>query len=264
MEQESVKRLSQAIGSNKIEQVKETVRGELRSKIDRLPIDATLQGELLSAVSRLLYPVQPKASLGTIAVAAAAPAEWLMPVVIFVVITLLILVGKLSILLALCLAAVAVFGFSKWFRKSLDRPAPEPRLLLEGSPEQLSVDIEKVVGMLEDVVDTLQQPRQEQPTKALPLMDCYPNVIRWLQNLYVDSVELEEKQQDRIKRSVQTLLRQCYYEIVDYDGTNLDFFQTDRSSLVDTTTQLVPAIVDSRSGKMVVPGSVLFTMDAKI
>ncbi|MBR4534375.1 MAG: hypothetical protein IKO85_07555 [Bacteroidaceae bacterium] len=264
MEQESVKRLSQAIGSNKIEQVKETVRGELRSKIDRLPIDATLQGELLSAVSRLLYPVQPKASLGAITVATGAPAEWLMPVVIFVVITLLILVGKLSILLALCLAAVAVFGFSKWFRKSLDRPAPEPRLLLEGSPEQLSVDIEKVVGMLEDVVDTLQQPRQEQPTKALPLMDCYPNVIRWLQNLYVDSVELEEKQQDRIKRSVQTLLRQCYYEIVDYDGTNLEFFQTDRSSLVDATTQLAPAIVDSRSGKMVVPGSVLFTMDAKI
>ena len=138
MEQESVKRLSQAIGSNKIEQVKETVRGELRSKIDRLPIDATLQGELLSAVSRLLYPVQPKASLGAITVATGAPAEKLMPVIAFVSAGLLILIGKFSLVLAFCLAAIAVFGFSKWFGKSLNRPAPEPRLLLEGSPEQLS------------------------------------------------------------------------------------------------------------------------------
>lgn len=264
MSQVSVNRLAQAISSNEIEHVKVAVREELRTGIARLPVEPTEQAELLEALSRLLFPVRPIVRQNIPAAPPPASSPWLRALALFAVTSLLVLVGKLSVLLAVGLAAAAAVALGCRPPKTMPTQASEAVLVLEGSPEQLASEIGKVEALLQDVSESIRQQGDEHPQKVMPLMDAYPNVVRWLQNLYVDSEELQQQQQERIQRSVKTLLAQCYYNVVDYDGTNIHLFATDRSSVVHAVSQLAPAIVDARSGRKALPGSLLFPIDAKI
>lgn len=120
--------------------------------------------------------------------------------------------------------------------------------------EKIATSFRHVAGCLLSPVGT---------TLQKPLHENYSNVVRWIQRLYSDCEEFDEKTQNYIRKRLKAIASQCYYDIACFDGDNSSLFEKERQQGRTTIYMAFPAIIYRKTGKVVVPGILLVPSDFK-
>lgn len=124
-----------------------------------------------------------------------------------------------------------------------------------------SVDTDRLVSCANSIVDNLRHladtlstdlPKSDPNTK--PLHAVYPNVLKWLQNLYVDNADNGEENLKRVLKRIDSLAYQCKYELVLFDGENQKMFQTNADKDLTEPVMIAPGFRYAPTGVIVLPG----------
>lgn len=158
---------------------------------------------------------------------------------------------------AALVAAWRVWGNGKG--KPSEKVEPEVRTVIDTNVEDVMNKIESFVG----IVRVISESKSSGDSKSLAeqisnptLYEKFPNVVKWLQNIYAAKYEFDETGRKYLDKQIPRLLKQMYYEVVMFDGNNIALFEIDRDPGVDGTELIYPAIVDTRSNKIVLKGRV--------
>ena len=257
MKAEIISEIKQAISTNDMDVVNKTLQKALKSEFAMLPVNAERQAQLFSIASHLTLPVHVGAKCA-IQESQSQVLPWHIALGLFVLCGLVLLTGmKVSVWLALFLAAGAAYGAYYYLSQRLKYKKLPVRasLFMDTKAEILVSDIDYIVRNLRELLE-----KEEMPVTAFsrPLFECYPNVVKWLQNLYADSEDFDSRTKEYIKKRVKSLLEQCCYSVVVFDGKNEDWFETELTSHISEPTMEMPAIVDVKKGKLVLPGKLFF------
>lgn len=257
MKLEIISEIKQAISTNDIDVVHKALQKALKSEFAMLPVNAERQAQLFSIASRLALPVHVEVKCTT-QESQPKVLPWHLALGLFVLCGLILLTGiKISVWLALLLAAGAAYGAYRHLSQGLksEKLPVEASLLMDTKAETLVNDIDYIVRNLRELL------KEEEISVAFPaqsLFTCYPNVVRWLQNAYVDSEDFDSRSKEYFKKRIKSLLGQCYYDVVAFDGTNENLFETELTSRISEPVMEMPAIVDVKTDKLVLPGKLFF------
>lgn len=257
MKSEIISEIKQAISINDIDVVNKVLQKALKSEFAMLPVNAERQALLFSIASRLALPVHVGAKCTT-QESQPKVLPWHIALGLFVLCGLILLTGiKISVWLALLLAAGAAYGAYHYLSKSLksEKLPVEASLFMNTKAENLVNDIDYIVRSLRELLKGEEMPAAP---PAQSLFACYPNVVRWLQNAYADSEDFDSRSKEYLKKRIKSLLGQCYYAVVTFDGTNESWFETELSSHISEPTMEMPAIVDVKTDKLVLSGKLFF------
>lgn len=93
------------------------------------------------------------------------------------------------------------------------------------------------------------------------LSSDFPNILKWYQAAYADCGDFGPECTMYFRRRIESVLRQCYCEVVNYDGTNEHLFETELTSRITEPTQELPAII-AQDG-YILPGKLFFPYNVK-
>ena len=119
---------------------------------------------------------------------------------------------------------------------------------------------ERLLSSVEDI-----QERVDKIVQLLVLMvvkpkatlsSDFPNILKWYQTAYTDCGDFGPECATHFRRSIESVLCQCYCRLVNYDGTNEHLFETEVTSHITEPTQELPAII-AQDG-YVLPGKLFF------
>lgn len=128
------------------------------------------------------------------------------------------------------------------------------RVLVASTPDEIEHQIDKLISSLE-VMDNVgcDEESEKEPVSA-SFGDNYPNIIKWLQNIYLESESYGEECADTMRRQIERILKTVYCAFVHYDGKNDKLFEFNEDSTITENLELFPAVV-ANSGK-IYPGLV--------
>lgn len=257
MKSDVISEIKQAISTNDIERVNKALQKALKSEFAVLPANAEQQAQLFSIASRLALPVNVGAKC-TIHESQPKVLPWHIALGLFVLCGLILLIGiKMSVWIALLLAAGAAYGAYHYLSRclKLEKFPVEASLVINARAEALANDIDYIVRNLRELLE-----KEEVPvTPSLqPLFLCYPNVVKWLQNAYADSEDFDGHSKEYLRKRIKSLLGQCYYAVVAFDGKNENLFETELTSRISEPVMEMPAIVDVKTDKLALPGKLFF------
>ena len=118
--------------------------------------------------------------------------------------------------------------------------------ILLSSAEDIQERVDKIVHLL---VLMVVKPK-------VTLSADFPNILKWYQAAYTDCGDFGSECTTHFRRRIESVLRQCYCELVNYDGTNEHLFETELTSRITKPTQELPAI--TAQGGYVLPGKLFF------
>ena len=134
---------------------------------------------------------------------------------------------------------------------SVNIPAPQVSVKPRLDAETLIETANRIMKELTYLADELESPAPAQ----LPLHECYPNILVWLQMVYEDGLDFDDEEaKEYILKRVPTVALECNYEIRVYDGNNQSSFKVVESEGVNEPRMRMPAIVYIKTNKVILPG----------
>lgn len=257
MKPEIISEIEQAISTNDIDVVNKVLQKALKSGFAMLPVNAEQQAQLFSIASHLALPINAKAECIANAFRPKV-MPWQIATGLFVLCGLILLIGiKISVWLSLFLAAGAAYGTYHYFSQNLksEKSPVEASFVIGTKAETLANDIDYIIRNLRELLEKEEEPVVPSPQ---PLFLCYPNVVKWLQNAYADSEDFDSRSKEYLRKRIKSVLGQCYYSVVVFDGTNENLFETELTSRISEPTMEMPAIVDVKTDKLLLPGKLFF------
>lgn len=162
--------------------------------------------------------------------------------------------------LGICLSFVivmALYFYTKTHPDKREINRRQPQIKIEEIVDaDVLIDIaNKVIGNLRNLVEELaHQGSDSQPPTRLPLYECYPNILNWLQTIYSDCLDFDDRTKGYMLKRIEGIARQCYYDIVPYDGDNMNMFEINKEIGLEEPKMISPAVVYSKTGLVVLPG----------
>ncbi len=250
--------IEQAINSGNIEDFNDAVQKVALTKLAGLALDEDVRLDIRPLVKNFTVPVRIEQKVkisqtetgdkktiaidGTVGIIILIIALWLM-----------MLIGWWSF--PIC--AVLIVCYLAYKNKKTNDPVPlsyEVETVIKASVREVMQEIDSFIDIVRVVNKAPDKPIDSQQLPSL--YDAYPNVVKWLQNLYTSQYEFDENGRKYLFKHIPRLLGQHYYEVVMYDGNNIALFDIDRDSDVNGTEVIYPAIVDTRTNKIILKGRV--------
>lgn len=98
-------------------------------------------------------------------------------------------------------------------------------------------------------------------TSQPPMHKEYLDVIRCLQSIYGRSSKYNEEAREYLQESIESILDQNYYDIVKFDGGNVNKFRVNRIIGTEAPRTTLPAIVYRKTGEVVQSGIIIAPPD---
>ena len=127
------------------------------------------------------------------------------------------------------------------------------RQLITSNPDEIEELVDKLLYSLEVLEVSSRNAETKEPV-ATSFGDKFPNIIKWLQNIYLETESYGEECAKTMRRQIERILKTVYCTCVHYDGKNDTMFEIYGDSNITDILELFPAIV-AHSGK-VYPGLV--------
>ena len=256
MKKEAIENIQRALESNNMENVNEVVRIVLKDEIRNIKAKELVLTRLSKAFDKMTVPLKielsyPKESNKRERALITLTLLWLVACMIISAIARTSFIGAIVISLIFASATFLLY------RDKTKRESFESEIIIKSEAGDIVSQIQDVAHHLKEALAEAEPDVNPSAPQPHSLYDSFPNVVRWLQNQYIDSDELGKNSQIRMRKSIKVLLDQCYYDIIDYDGTNIEMFKKEYSSHISETTQLEPTIIDTKTQTIVIKGSVL-------
>ncbi len=114
--------------------------------------------------------------------------------------------------------------------------------------------VDRLLSMLAELDDHFESSETEERPVSMTFGDNYSNIIKWLQNIYLETDSYGEECSGSLRRKIERILGTVYCDTVHYDGKNDGLFEFNNDSTITEPLELYPAIV-ANSGK-IYPGLV--------
>ena len=90
----------------------------------------------------------------------------------------------------------------------------------------------------------------------LPLHECYPNLLMWLQKVYTDALDFDGEARKYLLKRIVNIAYENYYDVVEYNGDNENLFEKETDSELDAVEMNSPAVIYNKTGKVILPGKI--------
>ena len=156
--------------------------------------------------------------------------------------------------LSVVLAILAFFFVKKGAEKKVPNVVEQPKAsVVEAYDENelielvdnLSKEVKGLVCELKTGIDM--------PVK-LPLHECYPNLLKWLQKVYAAALDGEARKY--LLKRIVNIAYANYYDVVEYNGDNENLFEKETDSELDAVKMNSPAVIYNKTGKVILPGKI--------
>jgi hypothetical protein len=114
---------------------------------------------------------------------------------------------------------------------------------------------ENILSYIKHFFNVLKNPSDPTPTKFIPLHECFPNILSWLQTVYAESMDFGEHEKKYMLGRINSIAKQCYYEVILYDGNNMNMFINTIDEHVKEPEMDMPAFIYKKTGKVILPGN---------
>lgn len=112
----------------------------------------------------------------------------------------------------------------------------------------------QIINDMNKIVNELKVPESQTKPIQLPLHECYKNVLVWLQLMYGECDDFDERTKNFIVKRIVNLLEESYYNVITYDGTNNNYFEIQYEIDRQEPYMFLPAIIHEKTGKLVLAG----------
>lgn len=240
----------------------------LREEIGGLKVGNEVQNHLKKIISNLAMPYEMEVDIQPVNLPVANEQQPMIRAKVLKLVGCLVMLVAISLLsvywdikagigvAALLTMIYALYLFSKKTgtdssqHTSVNIPVPQVSVKPKIDAETLIQTANRIVAEMTYCADELNSPA---PTQ-LPLHECYPNILVWLQMVYGDSLDFDEEAQKYMLKRVSNIARECYYEVRTYDGSNQNLFEVVESENVSEPQMYLPAIVHTKTNKVILPG----------
>lgn len=171
--------------------------------------------------------------------------------------------AKVGLVWGVCLAIVvsvlAFFLAKKYVKKNVQNMVSHPKVLAretygENTLMELSNGIVKAMkGLVDELVDI---ESDSSTTRFLPLHECYPDILKWLQMVYAAALDFDEEAKAYLLKRIVIIANYNSYDVVEYNGDNDNLFEKDTDCELDYVKMHSPAIIYNKTGKVVLPGKI--------
>lgn len=164
-----------------------------------------------------------------------------------------------GICLSVVLAILAFFFVKKGAGKKTPNAVEQPKAsVVEAYDENALIELvdnlsKEVKGLVRELVDLN---TNESTTVQLPLHECYPNILKWLQMVYADALDFDEKARKYLLIRIVKIASSCYYDVVSYNGCNEELFEKETINSIDAEEMFSPAVIYNKTGKVILPGKI--------
>lgn len=161
--------------------------------------------------------------------------------------------------LSVVLAILAFFFVKKGAEKKTPNVVEQPKVsVVETYDENVLIELvdnlgNEMKGLVRDFVDLN---TDKSTTVQIPLHECYPNVLEWLQMVYADAIDFDEESRNYLLKRIVNIAHSVYYDVVVYNDSNANFFEREIYSKLDSVRMYSPAIIYNKTGKVVLPGKI--------
>lgn len=161
--------------------------------------------------------------------------------------------------LSVVLAILAFFIVKKGAEKNVSNVVEQPKAsVVETYDENELIELvdnlrKEVKGLVRELVDLN---TDESTTVQLPLHECYPNILEWLQMVYADALFFNDEAKEYLLKRIVNIAYSIYYDVVEYNGENEDFFEKEIRCDFDVVKMYSPSIIYRKTGKVVFPGKI--------
>lgn len=173
--------------------------------------------------------------------------------------------AKVGVWYGIGLSAVIAVGSYVYAKTSKKHQEKEPEMPASPVPkitEVYSIEADTLIELADKLKKNMNDLVGElviengKTTVQLPLHECYPNVLDWLQTVYSDALDFDEPAKKYLLKRIDSLANECYYDLVVYDGNNEDLFKQYNSSGIEHVEMVAPSFVYKKTGKMVFSGTI--------
>ena len=161
-----------------------------------------------------------------------------------------------GICLSVVLAILAFFFVKKGTgKKTPDVVEQSKASVVETYDENVLIELvdnlrKEVKGLVREIKTDINEPVK------LPLHECYPIILYWLQMVYADAMDFDEKARKYLLKRIVTVAHDIYYDVVVYNGNNENLFEKETDYELDTVKMYSPSIIYNKTGKVVIPGKI--------
>ena len=155
--------------------------------------------------------------------------------------------------LSVVLAILAFFFVKKGAEKNV---AEQPKAsVVEAYDEDALIELadnlrKEVNGLVHELKTGIDVPAK------LPLHECYPNLLKWLQKVYADALDFEGEARKYLLKRIVNIAYVNYYDVVEYNGDNENLFEKETDSELDAVKMNSPAVIYNKTGKVILPGKI--------
>lgn len=164
-----------------------------------------------------------------------------------------------GICLSVVFAILAFFFVKKGAGKKATNVVEQPKFsVVETYDENALIELvdnlgNEMKGLVRDFVDLN---TDKSTAVQIPLHECYPNILEWLQMVYADAIDFDEESRNYLLKRIVNIAHSVYYDVVVYNDSNANFFEREIYSKLDSVRMYSPAIIYNKTGKVVLPGKI--------
>lgn len=164
-----------------------------------------------------------------------------------------------GVCLAIVVSVLAFFMAKKCVKKKERDAFSQPKASVrecynEDTLTELANGIVKAMkGLADELVD---MSPDDGTDSLLPLHECYPNILKWLQMAYADAMDFDAEAKRYLLVRIVKIARSCGYDVVIYNGSNENLFEKTATNDIDVAEMFSPAIIYNKTGKVVLPGKI--------
>lgn len=184
---------------------------------------------------------------------------------LLVLICITIISSEFGKLFGICLSVVGAGALYYYLRlnnaKNKVKPKRQEYTVIQIVEEDILIDLaNKFVCKIRNLVDKFVN-QEKGPVEAiqLPLHECYPNVLKWLQNLYSDSLDFDDKTKEYLLKRIVKIVDSCYYDIILFNKETENMFEINVKEDREKPHMVSPALIYSKTGKVILPGIVFMS-----
>lgn len=161
-----------------------------------------------------------------------------------------------GICLSVVLAILAFFLIKKGAEKKTPNVVEQPKFsVVETYDEKALIELmdnlrKEVKGLVCELKTGIDMPVK------LPLHECYPNLLVWLQKVYADALDFDEEVRKYLLKRIVNIAYANYYDVVEYNGDNENLFEKETDRELDAVEMNSPAIIYNKTGKVILPGKI--------
>lgn len=161
-----------------------------------------------------------------------------------------------GICLSVVLAILAFFFVKKGAEKKATNVVEQPKAsVVEAYDEKALIELvdnlrKEVKGLVCELKTGIDMPVK------LPLHECYPNLLVWLQKVYADALDFDEEVRKYLLKRIVNIAYANYYDVVEYNGDNENLFEKETDRELDAVEMNSPAIIYNKTGKVILPGKI--------